>query len=218
MVNNKAEIEGHSIVLVGDFNTKIFQPAWFGREKLIQKSEENQAKIEIIHPEVVSFESNWLNIRVTRERFKVSTTQASFYESLRDLVLGTFLLLRHTPIRMMGINYDMHFRMDSVEQWHSFGNLLTPKELWDGILNKPGMRSLTMESVRPDGFKGYIRVSVEPSIKVEPGVYFFVNDHFEVGNSEKSIGIDEIIDILQNHWVTSTERSKSIIESLLEKA
>lgn len=212
-------IQGHNIVLVGDFNPKIFQPTWFGREELISNSEEESAKIEIIHPEVVSFNLEWLTLKVTRERFIASTTQAPFYDILRDLVLGTFRILKHTPLRMMGINYDFHFSMESEERWHAFGDMLTPKEPWNGILDKPGMGSLTMEqSIRPDGLKGYIRVKLEPSERIHPGVFFNVNDHYQVKDTNKSIGADEIIDILEKNWNSSKERSEKIIESLLNKS
>lgn len=158
----KLEIEGVGIVLVGSFNPKIFQPAWFAAENLIRKEEAQAANIELIHPQVARFSLDWLQLQVTEEQFSATTTQSSFYEPLRDLVLGTFRLLRHTPVRMMGLNRDSHFRMPTEEAWHAFGHRLTPKEPWAGVLKEPGMRSLTMEGLRPDGFQGYIRVRLSP--------------------------------------------------------
>jgi hypothetical protein len=212
----KPEIEGVGIVLVGAFNPRIFQPAWFAAENLIREEEEQAAKIELIHHQVAIFSLDWLHLQVTDEQFIATTTQSSFYEPLRDLVLGTFRLLRHTPIRMMGLNRDCHFRMPSEGAWHAFGHRLTPKEPWAGILTEPGMRSLTMEGLRPDNLKGYIRVRVEPSVRVHPGVFINVNDHYEVKDTATVRGCDEIIDILDREWKSSLDRSAEIVSLLLE--
>jgi hypothetical protein len=165
------EIQGVSIVLLGDFNPKIFQPAWFAAQNLIRQQEADEANIAIIHPEVVSFTlGQWLALEVTRERFAVSTAQEPYSKVMRDLVIGSFELLQHTPLHKLGINADMHFRMDSEKSWHAFGDLLAPKKIWQGLLKTPGIRRFTMEGQRPDNFQGYIRVRVEPSVKIRPGV------------------------------------------------
>ncbi|MCI0454177.1 MAG: hypothetical protein L0Y68_04180 [Candidatus Dadabacteria bacterium] len=204
--------------MVGDFNPKIFQPAWFGMEGLIRKNEFETADIQIIHSDIVAFNvKDWLSFNVTRERLSAETAQEAYYEILRDLIVGTFKILRHTPIKMMGINHNRHFLMDSTEEWHRFGDKLAPKEYWKKILTKPGMRSLTIEDIRPDNFKGYIRITVEPSIRTlpDPGVFFQVNDHFEAKDPENTLGADEIINILENVWDESCNRSKEIIKTIL---
>ncbi|MGA1826418.1 MAG: hypothetical protein ACMUIP_17325 [bacterium] len=212
------EIKNLNIVFLGDFNPKIFQPAWFAAENLIRKHESEDAKIEIIHPEIVIITFDWGRLEVTRERFVLSTKQDPYYEVLRDLVIGTFKLLRHTPIKMVGINAEMHFRMRSTEEWHGFGDLLAPKLIWNEILDKPGMRSLVMEeSVRQDGLKGYVRVMIEPSNKVQPGVCFKINDHYEVKDIKTAMGSDEIIEIFEQSWDKSLKRATNIIDFLLEK-
>lgn len=212
------KIQEHSIVLIGNFNPKIFQPAWFGAEELIQKQEAEKANIEIIHPDVVIFSLEWLRIEVTRERFSVTTMQQPFDEVIRDIVIGTFNLLRHTPLIQMGINRGMHFLMESEEKWHAAGHKLAPKEHWKDILNAPGLRSLTMEEgIRRDGLKGYIRVKVEPSVRIHPGIFFDVNDHFETKDSISVVGSEEITNILKDSWSASYARSESIIYSLFER-
>lgn len=216
MSQPKLELEGASIVLVGSFNPQIFQPAWFSAESLIRKEEGETAQIDLIHPKVAAFSTDWLRLQVTDEQFSVFTTQSAFYEPLRDLVMGTFRLLCHTPIRMMGLNWDFHFRMPSEEAWHTFGHRVAPKEPWAEALKEPGMRSLTMEGKRPDSFNGYIRVRVEPSVRVHPGVFININDHYEVRSSEPLRGCDEVIDILDREWRRSLDRSSEMASLLLE--
>ena len=212
----KPEIEGVGIVLVGSFNPKIFQPAWFAAENLIREEEAQAANIQLIHQQVAIFSLDWLHLQVTDEQFSATTIQSHFYEPLRDLVLGTFRLLRHTPIHKMGLNRDSHFRVTSEEAWHAFGHRLTPKEPWAGILKEPGMRNLIMEGLRPDNLKGYIRVRVEPSVRYHPGVFINVNDHYEVNDGATIRGCDEIINILEREWKNSLDRSAQITSLLLE--
>jgi len=213
----RPDIQGLSVVFLGDFNPKIFQPAWFAAQGLIRQQEAEEAKVDIIHPEVVSFSLEWLALQVTREQCALTTTQEPYYVVMRDLIVGTFNLLQHTPLHKLGINIDMHFRMDSEASWHAFGHRLAPKDLWQDTLKNPGMRSLTMEGQRPDAFRGYIRVQVEPSIKIHPGVYFRVNDHYEIETLQPGTGSDAMLDILQRAWGESLTRSNHIIATLLER-
>ena len=111
----------------------------------------------------------------------------------------------------------MHFKMPSEKDWHAVGHRLAPKEPWDDILEKPGMRTIVMEGVRPDEFKGNIRVRVEPSVRVDPGVFIQVNDHYEVNDSENTRGCDKIMDIVDSSWSESLERSKNIVYSILKE-
>jgi hypothetical protein len=74
-----------------------------------------------------------------------------------------------------------------------------------------------MEGQRPDEFRGYIRVQVEPSIKIHPGVYVRVNDHYEIETLQPGTGSDAMLDIFQRAWGASLTRSNHIIATLLEK-
>src|SRR4051794_20894265 len=136
------EIEVASVVLVGKFNPSIFQPAWLAANKLIREGEAEAANIEVIHREVCVFTTDWLNLQVTQTRFAATAVDAVHQGELRDLVLGMFTLLEHTPFDKMGMNRDMHFKMDSREKWHAFGDLLAPKECWTPIMGQPGLRSM----------------------------------------------------------------------------
>lgn len=205
MTSPKLEIDGHSIVFLGSFNPQIFQPAWFSNQNLIRKEEAETAKIEIIHREVVTFSTDWFRLEVTPERIILSTNQSQYYEPLRDIVLGTFRILHHTPIAKMGLNRDHHFLMASEEAWHAIGHKLAPKDPWCSILEKPGMASLTMQGKRPDQYKGAINVRVEPSGRVKPGVFVLVNDHFELKEEESLQGAEKFLEMLEVSWKLSLE-------------
>jgi hypothetical protein len=212
----RPEIEGASIVLLGSFNPVIFQPAWFAAQGLIRDQESQDAKIELIHEAFVKFSMEWLTIEVHQQRFLSSTHQKPYYNILRDLVVGAFKILTHTPIHSLGINFDFHFPMESEDTWHAVGHRVAPKEPWKGILEKPGLRSLAMEGARPDEYKGVITVRVEPSRRIKHGVYIHINDHYEAKAKEAPLGCGEIIQILESAWDSSKTRAEEIASKLME--
>jgi hypothetical protein len=213
----KPELEDVSIVLVGSFNPAIFHPVWFAREELIQQEEADRADVKIVSHDVSVFSIGWLAVEVTPDRFAARTTQIQNLEPLRDLVLGTFGLLRHTPVKQMGINRIAHFRSPNEETWHQLGHRLAPKEPWAGLLEKPGMRRIQMQGIRPDDYKGRISVAVEPSLIAKPfGAYIEVNDHFENDVEEKRNQCDRMMQILAACWQTSLERSLRIMQTLMK--
>lgn len=207
-----------SIVLIGKFNPAIFQPAWFSSQNLIGEQECQDAEINIVHPDVVNFRLSWCNFEVTRERLIVTTTQEQAYELIRDLILATFRLLSHTPIKMLGINQEMHFRLKSAEDWHSFGHQLAPKEqFWADTLKNPGTLNVTIQGERTDDHAGKVVVIIKPSEKVQYGVNFRINDHYELEGKDEIIGCDHIINILEQEWENSQKMSIGIIENTLQK-
>lgn len=213
----KPEIEGMNIVFRGDFNPKIFQPAWFAAQDLIRNEEANEAKIEVIHATIAVFRLDWLEITVEPNRFYAATTLNPYFDILKDLVLGTFRLLSHTPIDKIGINYDSHFKIESEEKWHGLGHKLAPKDVWDKILIKPGLSSLAIKGERSDEYKGNITVRTEPSSRVRPhGVYISVNDHYELEESHNELGCNAILEILETNWKNSCDRARTITDTILE--
>jgi len=196
----KPELEKISIVLLGSFSPSMFQPAWLALHELIRPEEAESAKVEIIHPEVVIVSIATVKIQMTQDKYIGSTTDPSANEFLRDLTLGTFRLLRHTPIRAMGLNWSVHFRMASEEAWHKAGHRLAPKEPWIEVLEKPGMRSLTMEGSRSDANKGKIQIRIEPSSQVQPGIFIQINDHCEIQDYKPEAGCEAIMNLLLSNW------------------
>src|SRR5437899_2220983 len=98
------ETGGSIIVFVGSFNPAIFQPSWFVRHNLMPAGEADKADVKMIHPQVCHFETERFVVQVTGERFLAGTKPSTHWAPLRDLVLGTFFLLEHTPVTAMGLN------------------------------------------------------------------------------------------------------------------
>ncbi len=206
-----------SIVLLGSFNPKIFQPLWLGAQGLIRKEEAEAAEIGLIHRDVAAFKLDWADVQAVRERFQIRPVKDGHDQEIRDLVVGIFRLLAHTPLYALGINKTAHLPMESEEAWHALGHRLAPKDIWNEILEKPGMQSLSIQGKRPDGLNGFVHVTIQPSMIRQPGIFASVNDHFDVQDKEKSAGTGEIVGILDKMWLSSYERSEKILEKIMEK-
>ena len=107
------EISGAAVVLLGDFNPAILTPAWFAMHELLPKAAAENANLEVAHRQATVFSTEWLNIQVTTDRFMADTQQAP-HVRVRDLVVRAFNEhLHHTPVKALGINRNVHFRVGS---------------------------------------------------------------------------------------------------------
>src|SRR6184192_974106 len=113
----REEFRSASLVALGSFNPAIFQPQWLGATKLIRQEEADKATIEVVHPEMTVFSTEWFKIEVTSGRFAILTDDPTKHLPLRDLAIGVFRVLEHTPITAMGFNSIHHFAMGSSEEW-----------------------------------------------------------------------------------------------------
>lgn len=223
------ELSGVDIVVLGDFNPTIFSPRWFSANGLIRASLADSAQVQVIHQEVSDFVADWLHIQVMRDRFHAETSQAPFVR-LRDLVLRIFSeYLPHTPLRAFGINFYVHFLVDSPSIRNQIGTTLAPVEPWgpcreslDLDSASGGMTHLQMSQLAPGGRNpgGQVNVRVEPSARVGlsgTGIFVSVNDHF-AGSSTSPEVADSLMEILGEEFGQSLERSEGIVDQVMSLA
>ena len=77
------------------------------------------------------------------------------------------------------------------------------------------MRALTIEGMRPDGLAGAVHVRVEPSNRIENGLFVEINDHFEVDDA-LARSANAILSIAEEQWDESLRRSDEIIRHIGE--
>ena len=221
------EISGVSLVLIGNFNPSIFTPAWFGWQNLLPKGTVEAAELQIAQPQITAFRADWLELQIVPDRFSVSSAQPPFVR-IRDLAIRVFQeQLPHTPLRSMGINRQVHFLVNSLEERDRLGWLLAPTEPWGdwGRQLEPdgkhgGMTSLTMSQVNlkdrsPDGT---INVTVGPSSQIgqgETGVFVVVNDHYAIEDPSSRTATSEIVSILDKSFEESLRRAEQIIDHVM---
>jgi len=204
------------IVLVGNFNPHIFHPQWFISQKLLGQKEGESAKIEIIHPDIAIFSLDWLRLEVTRERLVAISNYDQYNEVIKDLIIGTFSVLQHTPMKMLGINHTYISEVSDEAIWKGIGDKLAPKDIWGKFMKKPGLRSLIVESNEFENeiYKNIVRVTVDPA-KGRLNLRLNINDHFELINiDENSLGSNGIISILKDEWANSEKKALCIKDKL----
>lgn len=208
------EIETLSIVFLGDFNPIIFQPFWLYSKGLIRENEATDAKVEVIHNEVVKFDINdWASIEVTKNRCEFKSSKKPYFEPLKDLASSIFKILRETPLKSFGINHIYDCKIPNEELYIDLGRRLTPLELWGENMNDPRLNTLEiMESNRIDGEKGNRRIRITPSDqKIQFGVTVNINNHFDLKQGDKYLNA---ISQLEKHWADSFKNSELIASKL----
>ena len=223
------EVSGVAVVVVGQFNPAIFTPAWFALQGLLPEGVAEGAEVQVTHRQVTAFNTDWLNLQVTVDRFSIETTVAP-YVRLCDLAVRVFKEhLFHTPLNAFGINLGVHFRVQDSAVRDQIGRTLAPIEPWGAWAEElgldgeyGGMTSLTMTQVNPEGRPagGRINVTVEPSNRIgegRTGVYVSVNDHYE-GEKAKTENNELLIELLENNFQTSLAHSERIIDHVMSLA
>jgi hypothetical protein len=222
-----------SVVIKGNFNAAIFSPLWLLDQKLIGTDEYSAAQIEVISAEFASFSTEWLRCLVVPDTLQLSTEEPAEFERVRDVAVGLLNALPHTPVAAVGINREIHFAAQSPEQYHGIGDFLVPKDFWQGLMEFPGTRSLTVWGVRGDELDGRVQVTVEPSYRFSQHVFLSHNDHFNLKQVDQhpssrdeawqaqyatipasAKNIPAIIEILTSSWISSINRSTEVMNAL----
>ena len=219
------EISGVSVVLLGNFNPAIFTPAWFALHGLLPERTAENAETKIVHSGVTAFSTEWLELDVTTDRFRANTLRNP-YIRVRDLLVRVFKEhLSHTPLKALGINRDVHFRVGQAER-NKLGKLLAPVKPWGRWKNElgldsdyGGMTSLTMTQYHPLGRPrgGQINVTVEPSNRIDngrSGIYVRINDHYEIASGDIA-GHEQLMGFLEDDFEMSIQRSNDIVDHIM---
>ncbi len=226
-----AELDGISIVVLGNFNPAIFSPAWFRLNNLIGQREADEAQVQMIVPPAAIFSTDWLSVQVTQDRLVLATVMPQEFERLRDTAVGVMTILSQTPIQALGINKESHWTSASRENYDEFGDTLIPKKPWSDVLPLAGTQDLTVRGARQDEWSGWIDVTVQPSVRVRPlGIYTRVNDHCWLAKVDQQPSsrnappdapptasselIALLLEILRNDWAGRLDNCERIIRSI----
>lgn len=220
VADQRPSIEGGAIVLIGSFNPAIIQPYWLASVDLIRRDEAGSATVDVISQQVTSFSISWLALQVLESRFQAESTDPAHHLHLLNLVEGIFANLDHTPFSKMGILRRAHYQLPSEDEWHTLGDRLAPKELWRSVMSSPiredtpGLRTITIEGCREGSPAAWMRVKVEPSVKLSHGVYIEVYEHHD----EEESGGDAariLLGILHDGWERFLRDATSIADGVL---
>lgn len=185
-----------ALVFVGSFNPSLYQPKWLGSTELLRAADVADAQHLIILPDLCSFKvGDWLSFEATTDRLQVSTDKIEHALLLRDFGVNLFRILEHTPLRSIGINRAMHWRLLTAEARDVLGKRLASPAEWPSSIVDPLMISLTMKTKRPAS-DGVLNITVEPSAVLEQpfGVFVRMNEHFDAQADEgATMFVDRVI-------------------------
>lgn len=224
MADQAPAIESASIVLVGSFNPAILHPEWLAHQSLIRPEEAEQAEVEVVSRQLTVIRLSWLELEVLENRFRAAATDPAHFQTLKECVMGIFALLEFTPISAMGLNQEMHFRLREPENWAFLENALAPKERWAGILTgrrdgAPTLQTLSLSGNRDGSSAERLIVKIEPSHRVQHGVYMATNEHFEFSDEGSARGpVNSTrgpMNTLSQHWLEALAYSKRLANRLI---
>lgn len=217
-----------SVVLLGSFNPRIFNPDWLAQIGLISDAERAASEIGIIHEDVAQMRVGSRNLHVEKNRFSVDTTEAPFI-ALADFANALFSdVLPQTPITRLGINRVVHFRAPSEAARNKVGRLLAPLEPWGEwgkeINDSPpqargGALTLVMQKARLDGdLRGGTTANLQPSVMPtlgNTGIYMAINDDFFYFNGKKESTAQSLLEILLDRFDSSMRLADRIIDHIM---
>ena len=209
--------EGMSIVLLGSFNPGIFQPFWFVTQKLLMKKEAEEAKTQLITEAISTFKTDRFNLICELGRLQISTDNNAAYEQIRDLIVSIFQILSHTPVTKLGINSDYHIKVDSEKKFYDFGDIIAPKQILGKVLETPKTLNVTIQGNQTRDYSGNVNVKVQPSPKVNRGIWININDHYDLESNEPLEGCQKAMQILERLFEDSLNRSNKIAKTIVDK-
>lgn len=208
-------IDGMAVVVLGGFAPRKITARWLRQKDLIGAEDFESYDAEYVGPHATIGSFGSIQLKVLENALEVATEEPADVETARDLALGILLSKGTSGIAAMGINRTVHFAAE-LATYHAIGDTLTPKSVWNGLLHLPGMASVAIAGQRDDGYGGIINVQVQPSTKIQPGVFVSVNDHYTLTQTEILDDRDALLDHGQANPERSADKVKVAVQILTE--
>jgi hypothetical protein len=218
MAGREMQSQAVAITVIGSFNPHVVQPLWLSKHGLVAEAEALESEPQLISRDLAHIGLPWATLTVVADRLQVETSNDIVVPAqIRDLVVGILSLLPHTPVSVVSVQHRAHVRLASEAQWHAAGDLLAPKEIWQDVLDKPGMFDIAVQGVRPDERAGAIKVRVRPSPLVHPGIFVNINEEFLVTDDDNLELGGHAASLLTDTWPEIEARVESIRSLLLDR-
>lgn len=229
----ETEVFTSSIVVVGDFNPAIISPGWLARNGLIgeddakaAREDQNYGKTLLVSHQVTNFETSWFTLQVLENQFSLTNKEA-LSTAFKDLAVGIFQLLSHTPANAVGLNFMAHFKLGDKDEYHRVGDKLAPKSIWENAFSEEfaiGTEHLTMvfqAGGRDDSrkTKDSKRISLQASNRIKYGIKLSLNDHHDVSScSVHPTQAEKVAEIIDTEWQETWNQAKKAFDHVLSRA
>lgn len=228
-----AEIFTSAIVVVGDFNPAIFSPDWLERNNLIGEGDATVAREgragrqPLISHQVTNFETEWFTLQVLENQFSL-TSKGVLTPAFKDLAVGIFQLVSHTPVKAVGLNFMGQFKFDTQDKQHKVGDVFAPKNIWSTLYPDEfyvGLENLTMRiqhGSREGGADSNDekRITLQRSSNFKHGVGLSFNDHHDlVADYDDDLSLAErLVIVIDEQWESVWHDAGRVFDQLLSKA
>jgi hypothetical protein len=171
-----------TIALIGQLNPMILQPHWLLANGLIDEDDyqhlvgQDDKHRFVVSAEFAGLRLPWAKVEATREACTLMSELATDTpDRIRELAVGIFERLPHTPIDRFAIVHTRHFALPS-DAWEALAERLAPSAPLEAVVEAPRFHSVEHVVKRGDG---NLSILVEPSIREGFTAYIAVEDEIE---------------------------------------
>lgn len=200
----------------GDLNPAIFQPDWLAANDLIDRGdreyalEPDESRV-VVSAEFTGSQYPWVVVETTRRSCRLTALPATETpDRIRDLGIGMFELLDHTPLRSLGVTYHWHLALEP-EHWDALATRLAPPEPVAALIDDARLETLEYVATRGEG---ELTLGVEPSHREGFTAWIYVEDERDLEEGPDSAA--RAVQLLDKEWDEMRSNADRIMTGLVE--
>lgn len=222
------EIFGTAIIAPGKFNPAIFTPDWLQHAGLIGADDADFARANEhfgVIRDLSVIETEWFRLQVVQDNLQLFS-KGTLTPAVRDLAVGIFTLLPHTPLTAIGLNYLSHWKIFQATDLHKIGDVYAPKEIWREVLPdmEPGTNDVTIKYEYnkrgdPRTSKDEVKITIQPSVQIPQGVYLSMGWHYqEFAEGPRSANAGSAAELVAREWEPCCTKANDAFKKIIESA
>lgn len=205
-----------SIELDGLFNPMILQPHWLLANGLIDEDDYQHVTDKdehrfVVSPEFTGLRLEWASVEATRDACSLTSALATDTpDRIRELAVGIFGALPHTPIQRVTVVYSRHFAL-AAEAWEALAERLGPSEPLSAVVAGTRLRAVEHVVDRSDGL---LSVRVEPSVHDDFTTFIVVEDAVDL-QDDRGNSAQQALQSLDERWKDIRLGAENIMRCLV---
>jgi hypothetical protein len=199
-----------AILLEGKFNPSIFRVQWLASIGALEDGEAKGSKDEL-NPFVSDFSGPGFEGQVTLDRYLIRVSESSDEDLILRITSRVFEVLLHTPVESVGVQRAFLIPKDSPE-WQAIAGWL-PRARWERLMPETDIRERLTIAVQRVQFEDGRSLQVDIAGDLADDINVEISESYSLSGDE--LTTREAMELLQNHWVRSSELAKRLMQGLL---